>query len=64
MEVLDRADNRKVSTAKPGVVETLEGIWFSECEITRAMLSTLSCAFLPRAWKILTRGKTWPELWL
>lgn len=22
---------------------------------------TLSCSFLPRAWKIFTRGKTWPE---
>lgn len=28
----------------------------------KARLPLPSCSFLPRAWKIVTRGKTWPEL--
>lgn len=57
----DMGDNRKVCpTSKQGGIR-LEGIWFSKSEIKGNTL-TLSCSFLPRAWKIFTRGKTWPEL--
>lgn len=54
-----RGGNRKgPGTSRQGVVWT-HGHLVGPIANNKARLP-LSCSFLPRAWKIVTRGKTWP----
>lgn len=61
---LDRADNRKVCRLQSREWIWDLGIWFSECEITRPCSQLCLALFFLGTEEILTRGKTWPELWL